>query len=139
MKTIGTVRVSPDGRRVAYGVTSSVTTPERSELVTQIHVANTDGSEAFQATFADKSSTNPRWSPDGRWLGFTSNRSGKNNLYVLRMSGGEAEQLTEVKTAVGNFQWSPDGRSIAYTMADPPSEDEEKGQKGRRLALGTRT
>jgi dipeptidyl aminopeptidase/acylaminoacyl peptidase len=131
VKTIGTVRVSPDGRRVAYGVTSAVMTPERSELVTQIHVANADGTDALQLTFADKSSTNPRWSPDGKWLAFTSNRSGKNNLYVLRMSGGEAEQLTEVKSAVGNFQWSPDGRAIAYTMADPPSGDEEKGQKGR--------
>ena len=131
VKSLGPVRVSPDGRRVAYGVTSAVMAPDKSELVTQIHVANADGGEAFQATYADKTSTNPRWSPDGKWLAFTSTRSGKNNVYVLRMSGGEAEQVTDVKTSVGNFEWSPDGKWIAFTMPDPPTEDEEKGQKGR--------
>ena len=71
-------------------------TPEKSEYVTQIWLANTDGSNPLQLTFADKSSDNPRWSPDGRLLAFTSGRSGKNNLYVLRVIGGEAEQITDV-------------------------------------------
>ena len=46
----------------------------------------------MQLTFAEKSSENPQWSPDGRMLAFTSSRSGKNNLYMLRWVGGEAEQ-----------------------------------------------
>jgi len=132
VKTVGAVRVSPDGRRVAYAVTDAVMTADRSEMVTQIWVAAADGSDAFQVTHADKSSTNPQWSPDGRWLAFTSTRKdNKNNLFLLRMSGGEAEPLTEVKTAVGNFAFSPDGNWLAYTMRDAPSDDEEKMNKGR--------
>lgn len=127
----GAVRVSPDGKRVAYTVTTSVMTPEKSEYVTQIHVARIDGGDSFQVTYAEKSSSNPRWSPDSKWLAFTSSRSGKNNLYLLRLDGGEAEQLTDVKTSVSNFAWSPDNRSIAFTMSDQPSEDEEKGTKGK--------
>lgn len=107
-------------------------TADKSEFVTQIWLANTDGSNSFQITFGEKSSTNPKWSPDGNWLAFTSNRKdNKNNLYLLRLSGGEAEPLTDVKTGVSNFDWSADGKWIAYTMTDKKSEDEEKNDKGK--------
>nr|AXK90333.1 acetyl xylan esterase superfamily [uncultured Pyrinomonas sp.] len=85
-----------------------------------------------QLTFGDKSSTNPKWSPDGNWIAFTSNRKdNKNNLYVLNANGGEAEALTDVKSGVANFEWSPDGRSIAFTMSDPKSDEEEKNDKAK--------
>lgn len=132
VKAVGTPRVSPDGRRVVYTITSEVITPEKSEFVTQIWMASTDGKENFQITFGEKSSTNPKWSPDGHWIAFTSSRKdNKNNLYLLRLNGGEAEPLTDLKGSVSNFEWSPDGRSIAYTMTDPKTEEEEKNDKGK--------
>jgi dipeptidyl aminopeptidase/acylaminoacyl peptidase len=132
VRQVVTPRVSPDGRRVAYGVTDAVMTPERSEYVTQIYVANADGSSAAQVTFADKSSTNPQWSPDGSALAFTSTRKdSRNNLYLLRLAGGEAEPLTEMKGNVTGFSWSPDGKWIAFTMRDVKTETEEKSDKGR--------
>ena len=96
VKAVGAVRVSPDGKNVVYTVSSPVMAPDKSEFVTQIWLANTDGSEPVQLTYAEKSSDNPRWSPDGKMLAFTSGRSGKTNLYVLRIAGGESEQLTDV-------------------------------------------
>jgi dipeptidyl aminopeptidase/acylaminoacyl peptidase len=113
-------------------VNEAVMSAEKSEFVTQIWMATTDGKQNHQMTFAEKSSTNPKWSPDGSMIAFTSSRKdNKNNLFVMRVNGGEAEQLTNVKSAVGNFEWSPDGRSIAFTMTDQKSEDEEKNDKGR--------
>lgn len=131
VRNIGSVRVSPDGRKVVYTVSQAVMTPEKSEYVSQIWLANSDGSDPLQLTFAEKSSENPQWSPDGRMIAFTSSRSGKSNLYVLRLIGGEAEQTTDVKTAVGNFAWSPNGKQIAFLMRDNQSEEEEKGAKGK--------
>ncbi|MFY9620233.1 MAG: S9 family peptidase [Pyrinomonadaceae bacterium] len=129
---VGTPRVSPDGRRVVYTISDAVMTADKSEFVTQIWLASTDGKENFQLTFNDKSSTNPKWSPDGNWIAFTSNRKdNKNNLYVLPLRGGEAEQITDVKTSVSNFEWSPDGKWVAFTMADAKAEDEEKNDKAR--------
>ena len=125
------VRVSPDGKWVVYTVNEAVMTDTRSEYVSQIWMASTDGRIRYQFTFGEKSSTNPRWSPDGKWLAFTSARSGKTNLYRIRVSGGEAEQLTDVKTGVGDFRWSPDGKSIAFVMSEPPTEEEEKKKKGK--------
>ena len=131
-RAIGTPRVSPDGRRVVYTVIEAVMTADKSEFVTQVWMASTDGRENYQVTFGDKSSTNPKWSPDGSAIAFTSNRKdNKNNLYVLRLMGGEAEPLTDVKNAVGEFEWSPDGNWIAYAATDPKSDDEEKNDKGR--------
>lgn len=131
VKSVGAVRVSPDGKKVAYTVSSAVMTPEKSEFVTQIWVANSDGGGAVQLTYAEKSSANPRWSPDGSRLAFTSSRGGKSNLYVLRLIGGEAEQLTDVKSGVGAFAWSPDGTRIAFLLRDAASDDEEKNNKGK--------
>jgi dipeptidyl aminopeptidase/acylaminoacyl peptidase len=131
VKAVGAVRVSPDGNKVVYTVSSPVMAPDKSEFVTQIWLANTDGSETVQLTYAEKSSDNPRWSPDGKMLAFTSGRSGKTNLYMLRIAGGESEQLTDVKSGVGNFAWSPDGTRIAFVLRDAPTDEEEKGNKGK--------
>ncbi len=132
VRAVGTPRVSPDGKRMVYTVSEAVTTPEKSEFVSQIWMANIAAKENVQITFGDKSSTNPKWSPDGNWIAFTSNRKdNKNNLYLLSLNGGEAEPLTDVKSAVTNFAWSPDGRSIAFTMTDPKSEEEEKNDKAK--------
>ena len=132
VRAIATPRVSPDGRRVVYAVSEAVTTADRSEYVSQIWMATADGKEQVQLTFADKSSTNPKWSPDGNWIAFTSTRKeNKNNLYLLRVAGGEAEALTDLKGGVADFDWSPDGRWIAYTAADPKTEEEEKNDKAK--------
>lgn len=100
VKAVGAPRVSPDGKRVVYTVVNEVMTPDKSEFVTQIWLASADGKENAQITFGDKSSSNPKWSPDGNFIAFTSNRKdNKNNLYLLRLSGGEAEPLTEIGRA----------------------------------------
>ncbi len=132
LKAVGTPRVSPDGKKVVYTVSEAMMAPDKSEYVTQIWMANLDTKRNTQLTYGDKSSANPKWSPDGNWLAFTSNRKdNRNQLYLLSMNGGEAEPLTDGKSAISNFEWSPDGRSIAFTMADPKSDEEEKNDKGR--------
>jgi len=131
-KGIGTPRLSPDAKWVVYTVNNEVMAADKSEFVNQIWLASADGKDNMQLTFADKSSSNPKWSPDGKWIAFTSNRKdNKSNLYILRIGGGEAEMITDVKSGVGDFEWSPDGKWFAYTMTDAKSDDEEKNDKGR--------
>ena len=131
-KAIGAPRVSPNASMVAYTITNEVLAADKSEYVSQIWLASTDGKTNVQLTFADKSSTNPKWSPDGNWIAFTSSRKdNKSNLYLLRVGGGEAEMITDVKSGVGDFEWSHDGRWIAFSMTDAKTDDEEKNDKGK--------
>src|SRR5215510_2789133 len=132
LKAVGTPRVSPDGKKMVYTVNEAGMTADKSEFVTQIWMADLATKKNTQLTFGEKSSTNPKWSPDGNWIAFTSNRKdNKNNLYVLSTNGGEAEPLTDLKSGANNFAWSPDGRSIAFTMTDAKTEEEEKNDKGK--------
>ena len=131
LKNITAVRPSPDGSKVLYTVREAMMTPERSEYINQVFVCNADGSNTIQLTRGEKNSGNPKWSYDGKWIAYTSNRDGKNNLYVLPLGGGESERLTDVKSGVGDFEWSADGKAIAFTMADTEAENEEKNKKGK--------
>src|ERR1044072_2538113 len=100
-KAVGTPRVSPDGKRVVYTVNEAVMTADKSEFVTQIWLANIATKQNIQLTFGEKSSANPKWSPDGNWIALTSNRKeNKNNLYLLSLNGGEDELLTDVNSGV---------------------------------------
>jgi dipeptidyl aminopeptidase/acylaminoacyl peptidase len=131
IKNISAVVPSPDGLRVLYTVRQAVMSDDRSEYVNQVYMCNSDGTNHIQLTRGDKNSANPKWSPDGNRLAFTSSRDNKNNLYILPVAGGEAEKLTDVKTSVGTYEWSHDGKMIAFTMVDAADDKEEKNKKAK--------
>jgi dipeptidyl aminopeptidase/acylaminoacyl peptidase len=136
VKRVSHVRVSADGKRVAFVVSQAVMDSEKSEWLSQIHLAASDGTGAMQLTQGERGATNPEWSPDGQWIAFASARGGKPeakaNLWRIRVAGGEAEQLTDEKSDISAISWSPDGSQIAFCMAEPPTEEEEKAKKEKR-------
>lgn len=135
VKRVGPVVPSPDGTRLAFVVSEAVMEGEKSEWLSQIHLASSDGSGALQLTRGDKSATSPRWSSDGQWLAFLSQRGGdKNNIFIIRVAGGEAEAITTEKASITTFAWAPDGKSIAFVMPEPKTEDEEQAAKEKRDA-----
>jgi dipeptidyl aminopeptidase/acylaminoacyl peptidase len=95
-----------------------------SAFVTQIWVASTSGNAAnVQMTRGSKSAGNPVWSPDSKWLAFTSDRIGdRSQIFAIRPDGGEAVQLTKSETPVSSFEWSEDGKTIAYTATEPQTK-----------------
>jgi dipeptidyl aminopeptidase/acylaminoacyl peptidase len=118
LKTAGGAQISPDGKWVAYTVTSADFKSDA--FVTQVWLAEVGSGRNIQLTRGEKSSNNPKWSPDSAWLAFTSNRlEDKNQIFVISPAGGEAVQLTKSETAISNFAWSEDGRNIAYTATEP--------------------
>lgn len=56
----------------------------------------------------------PKPSPNGRWVAFVSDQSGRDHLYVVPAEGGDAKPLTSGQQDVRRFAWSPDGASLVY-------------------------
>ncbi|MDX6498386.1 MAG: hypothetical protein QOG23_1646 [Blastocatellia bacterium] len=118
IKSVGGTQISPDGKWVAYTV--GYGDFKQDAFINQIWLAPADSGKPFQLTRGEKSSTSPRWSPDGQWLAFLSNRlEDKNQIFVISPLGGEAQQLTKSETAISNFSWSEDGKTLAYTATEP--------------------
>ncbi len=131
VKTVGQVVPSPDGSKVAWTQTEAVMDAEHSELVSQIFLANGDGSHRIQLTRGDKGAGNPAFSPDGSAVYFISARNGKRQVYRIPVAAGEAEAITEFKGNLGSFEVSPDGKTVAFTGYETPADEENKKKEKR--------
>lgn len=130
VRPVGDVLPSPDGKLVAYTESHAVIETEKSEVDTQIFLAAADGSHRMQLTRGEKSATAPEFSPDGRYVYFSSERNGKPNLWRIPVDGGEAEMLTDWKGEIGSFHVSPDGKWVAFSGMEPrPGDEKAKKEK----------
>ena len=118
--------------KVAMVVRHAKIEGEKSEYLNQIWLSNTKINNIRQFTYHEKSSTHPRFSPDGSYLAFLSARTEKTQIWLMQVDGGEAWQFSYEKQDVGSFKWSPSGDKIAFLMTDPKTEQEEKDEKEKR-------
>jgi dipeptidyl aminopeptidase/acylaminoacyl peptidase len=131
LKTVGGTQISPDGKWIAYTISNGDF--KQDAFVTQIWLVEMGSGRKFQLTRGDKSAGNPKWSPNGEWVAFLSNRlEDKNQIFAINPLGGEAVQLTKSETAISNYSWSEDGKTISYaaTEAVPQVSKDRKEYMG---------
>ena len=121
IKEVRDPQCAPDGKTVAF-VVSQIDVKEDKPGSGHVWTVGIDGQNERQLTSSTDSESSPRFSPDGKYLSFTSSRPGKakgNQVWLLDRSGGEAFQLTEVKGRLQGYEWSPDSKRLALTIGDP--------------------
>jgi Tol biopolymer transport system component len=108
---------SPNGQWVAFQ--RSFFSRSDASLGSRLYLVTSKGTNLHALTFSPSvtaSDRHPAWSPDGRMIVFSSDRTGHFELYMVKASGGGLEQLTFTSEAVDNLDpaWSPDGTAIAF-------------------------
>jgi dipeptidyl aminopeptidase/acylaminoacyl peptidase len=140
-RDVGSPTPSPDGKWLLY----TLSTPDWSQArrQTDIYLVSVkDGLPSTrQMTFSkDKNETSPRWSRDGKFFVFLSNRdapagttagagggaggnpASQNQIYIMRPDGGEARKITDAKEGVSTIAFSKDGKWLAYRSGKADEE-----------------
>jgi dipeptidyl aminopeptidase/acylaminoacyl peptidase len=116
-------KLSPDGTTVAYTVTEL--DGEKNREYARIWLLDLATEKSRPLTSGTAKDLNPVWSPDGRWLAFTSDRTEKTQLWVAPVDGGEPQQVTDLPGGVEDQSWSPDGTRLAFVSRVGPEAPEE--------------
>ncbi len=80
-----------------------------------IWIASENGADVQRLTDNAARDQFPRFSPDGQWIAFSSNRDGNYDVYVISASGGKPKQLTFHTADDSVVGWTPDGKKIVFT------------------------
>ena len=108
---------SRDGRWIAYTVEGSDL--DADERKSSVWMVNFEGTQDLRLTGTADTASNPKFSPDGRYVSFLSTREpdAKAQIYLLDRRGGEAQTLTNVSGNIGAYDWSPDGSRLVISMS----------------------
>ncbi|WP_142718935.1 S41 family peptidase [Chryseobacterium rhizoplanae] len=97
--------LSPDGKTAYFAYDGD------------IWKADSNGGNASRITALDGEEINPRLSPDGKWLAFSSNQYGNYDVYVMPAGGGTIKQLTFHTGRDEMESWAWDSKTIYFTSS----------------------
>jgi len=127
-KRITDARCSPDGKWVSYVLSTVDTSKDKQNA--DVWMVSWDGKENIQLTNSADNETNPKWSPDEKWISFLSARQDAKDKQVWLMDrrGGEGKKITSIKGGINDYEWSPDAKRLLLTITDNDEDDTAKSK-----------
>jgi dipeptidyl aminopeptidase/acylaminoacyl peptidase len=139
---ITAARISPDGSAAVIATES----PDWKNSIYRDDLWLWTAQAGLRPLTHSGSEQNPRWSPDGRWIAFVSDRalpgeaatddgepessSAKaGRLWLIPVAGGEALPLFSEKLDVHAFSWSPDGAAIYFSTTEPLTHEQQDARR----------
>lgn len=102
--------VSPDGKKVLYGV--SYESVEQNKSNNELYVMNIDGSDASRLTRTPQSEGQAAWINGGKEIAFVAEKDGKPQMWVMNADGTGRRVVSRLENGVGGFLVSPDGKKV---------------------------
>jgi len=99
--------LAPSSRRIAFSIHG------------EIFTAPVEEGDLKQVTEGPARDRNVSYSPDGKWISYISDKSGREELYVVPVDGSApAQQVTDIDALKSGYNWSPDSKEIAFASSD---------------------
>ena len=89
----------------------------------QIYISDFDGSNAVAITSGNVPHLSPSWSPDGKFITYTSFEAGNPDLYIYDVAAGRKKKLSNRKGLNSGANWSKSGKLIAFTGSEGGDAD----------------
>ena len=126
LDAVSSVAISPDGKRVAYGVTHH-DSPQRTK--SSLMVLELPSGQPAPVGPANSSGSAPHWSPDGKSIAYEGSANGQSGLWVAQADGSGATFIAPMEGTDGpvpgagnTISWSPDSKQIAFVSSTPGPE-----------------
>jgi len=123
MKRLGETAVSPDGKWLAYSVTT--VDLDKNSKTPELWLQKIEGGEPMKIAVAQAGDGGTEFAPDGKRILFISNRDGSQQIWLAEFdpatgATSNVKKLTAIATEADNAKWAPDGKSIVFTSAIYP-------------------
>lgn len=102
--------VSPDGKKVLYGV--SYESVEQNKSNNELYVMNIDGSDATRLTHTPQSEGQAAWINGGKEIAFVAEKDGKPQMWMMNADGTGRRVVSRLENGVAGFLVSPDGKKV---------------------------
>ena len=107
--------ISPDGNSVVY--TRHFMDVMTDKRLSNLWISSTNGTMQRPLTTGKQNDGSPIWSPDGSVIYYTSNTTGKSQIYKMWLRSRQTMPLTDVRSSPRSMVLSPDGKTLAFTMS----------------------
>ena len=142
LKSVHGAEISPDGKWVAYTV--SEMDLKKDKALKRVYITAIAGGEAIPISGKEYSASQPKWSPDNKYISFLASKGEgeKTQVWTSNRLGGDAEVLTKIPQGVSGHEWSPIGKKLLLEITDAKpwelTSDKEDDKKARPYVIARR-